>query len=64
MRSQIRPVSPIILLEMKALIQHPATLVVLAFVILIGAWSVIVTAALRHRAESVPVSIESHTPQR
>ena len=40
---------------MKAFFQHPATLVTLAFLLLIGAWSVIVSTALRHRAESVPV---------
>jgi len=44
---------------MKKLIQHPVTLVSLAFVLLICAWSVIVTAAVRHRAESIPVQIES-----
>jgi len=40
---------------MKKFFQHPATLVTLAFLLLIGAWSVIVTAAVRHRAESVPI---------
>ncbi|MDA7888008.1 hypothetical protein N9A86_01320 [Akkermansiaceae bacterium] len=44
---------------MKKVIQHPATLVVLAFVLLITAWSVIVTAAVKHRAESVPLTSEA-----
>ncbi len=44
---------------MKKIIQHPATLVVFAFVLLITAWSVIVTAAIKHRAESIPLTIES-----
>ena len=45
---------------MKALIQHPATLVTLAFVLLISAWSVIVTAAVKHRSEAIPVQADSH----
>jgi hypothetical protein len=40
---------------MKAFFQHPATLVTFAFLLLIGAWSVIITTAIRHRAESVPI---------
>lgn len=40
---------------MRKFIQHPVTLVCFAFALLIGAWSVIVTTAIRHRAESVPV---------
>ncbi|YCM45955.1 hypothetical protein V2O64_07995 [Verrucomicrobiaceae bacterium 227] len=44
---------------MKKFLQHPATLVTLAFALLICAWSVIVTAAVRHRAESIPVPIEA-----
>jgi len=46
---------------MKALFHHPATLVILAFALLIGAWSVIVTTAVRHRAESVPVQTQVET---
>lgn len=46
---------PFSLLKMKAFFQHPATLVTLAFLLLIGAWSVIITTAVRHRAESVPI---------
>lgn len=49
---------------MKKILQHPATLVVFAFVLLITAWSVIVTAAVKHRAESVPLSIESNEASR
>ncbi len=44
---------------MKAFLQHPATLVTFAFVLLICAWSVIVTTAIRHRAESIPVQVEA-----
>ena len=44
---------------MKAFLQHPATLVTFAFVLLIAAWSVIVTTAVKHRAESVPIEIEA-----
>jgi len=44
---------------MKKIIQHPATLVVFAFVLLITAWSVIVTAAVKHRAQSIPVPTEA-----
>lgn len=40
---------------MKKFFQHPATLVTFAFLLLIGAWSVIVTTAVRHRSESVPI---------
>lgn len=49
---------------MRAILQHPVTLVTLAFALLIGAWSVIVTTAVRHRAESVPVQtrIEANAP--
>ncbi|MDB2673392.1 hypothetical protein N9Y81_00410 [Akkermansiaceae bacterium] len=43
---------------MKAFFQHPATLVTFAFLLLIGAWSVIVTTAVKHRADSVPVQVE------
>lgn len=44
---------------MKTFFQHPATLVCLAFALLIGAWSVIVTTAIRHRAQSVPVQSQT-----
>lgn len=46
---------------MKKFLQHPATLVTFAFLLLIGAWSVIVTTAVKHRAESVPVQVEVST---
>ncbi len=49
---------------MKKIIQHPVTLVALAFVLLITAWSVIVTAAVKHRAQSVPVTGESAEAER
>lgn len=48
---------------MKKFIQHPVTLVSLAFALLIAAWSVIVTTAVRHRSESIPVQVESGTSQ-
>lgn len=44
---------------MKAFFQHPATLVTFAFVLLIAAWSVIVTTAVKHRAQTVPVQVEA-----
>lgn len=44
---------------MKAFFQHPATLVTFAFLLLIGAWSVIVTTAVKHRADSVPVRVDA-----
>lgn len=42
---------------MKTLFYHPVALVCLAFSLVIGAWSVIITTALKHRAESVPVEV-------
>lgn len=60
MRSNNQPVSyrhPV----MRKFIQHPVTLVCFAFALLIGAWSVIVTTAIRHRAESVPVPAQVET---
>lgn len=49
---------------MKAFIQHPATLVTFAFLLLICAWSVIVTTAVRHRADSIPVQVETTERQK
>jgi len=45
--------------DMKAFLQHPATLVTFAFVLLASAWAVIVTTAVKHRAESVPIQVEA-----
>ena len=48
---------------MKSFIQHPATLVVFAFALLVSAWTVIVTTAIKHRAEQVPLTIEVKSEQ-
>lgn len=44
---------------MKAFFQHPAILVTMAFLLLIGAWSVIVTTAIRHRTEAIEVPAQT-----
>jgi hypothetical protein len=41
--------------QMKSFFFHPLTLIITAYVLLISAWFVITTVAVRHRAESIPV---------